>query len=112
MLGLIYFQSANYGYNPLTQSHMNYTEERNKNPKSATGGGNEDAPLGTLSHQHKEVCTFYGGSGSSMMKNRKVVPNLSALKLADETNLSFSFDPPTYYIIIAFLSYFVPIACR
>ena len=35
-----------------------------------------------------------------------------ALKLADETNLSFSFDPPTYYIIIAFLSYIVPIACR
>jgi len=43
-----------------------------------TRKGNGDAPVGTASHQHEELCTFYGGSGS-ILKNGEGVSNISAL---------------------------------
>jgi len=79
MQGLIYFQSASSGYIPLEQSHMNYEDESNRNPKSATK--KEGEWRCTCRHSKssaEEVCTFYGGSGS-MLKNGKVVSYLSAL---------------------------------
>jgi hypothetical protein len=76
MQGLIYFQSASSGYIPLTQSHTSYENKSNKNLKSATN--KEGEWRGTESHQDEEACTFYGGY-SSMLKNGKVVSNLSAL---------------------------------
>jgi len=112
MQGLIYFQSASSGYIPLTQSHMNYEDELNKNRKSAT----------TKKGEWRCTCRHSKSSAWSMMyflwwdwqyveKWKSCIEPIST-KLADKTNLTFSSGSPTYYIITAFPGYIVPITHR
>jgi hypothetical protein len=111
MQGLIYFQTASSGYIPLTQSHMNYKDASNKNPKMQPKmRGNRDAPVGTASHQHEQV--YFLRWNWQYVYKWKSCNTLNCTKLADKTKLSFSFDSPTYYTIIAFPGYTVPITHR
>jgi len=91
---------------------MNYKDELNKNRKSETNKEGEWRCTSRHSKTSAWRSMYFPWWLWQYVEKWKSCIKPTRTKLADKTNLSFSFDSPTYYIITAFPGYIVPITTQ